>query len=179
MKILAFVGKHERKKEGWSTWLGWGIVRAAQIGASFRRCTHVESHLSGPWHNCSIGSSTLRKDEAAGKTGVRIKDGVRLTPGHWLVIDMPMWDVEDAIYWHGMHGGAGYSWLGSLSTIFWFLPKDRRRKNCVTAVGEPHGVVDVDRMTTAAFIALCFSVGGKDVTKPFFADAEPAEGMPQ
>jgi hypothetical protein len=173
MKVLAFVGKHE--KDDWTARLGWAIVRLAQIGARYRRCTHVESHLAGPWYDCSIGSSTLRAD-GAGKTGVRVAKGVRLTPGNWIVIDMPKWDTEDAIDWHALHDGSGYSWLGSISTIVWFLPKDRERKNCVVAVGEPHAVIDVHRMTTAAFIALCFSMGGLDVTNEFFSTPETMEG---
>ena len=171
MKILAFIGQHQ--KDDWTARLGWAIVRLAQIGARFNRCTHVESHLAGPWYDCAIGSSTLRKTPE-GKTGVRTRPSVRLNPEHWMVIDMPMWDVEDTLDWHELHDGSPYAWLGSIATILWFLPQIKGQENCVMAVGKPHGVIDVHRMTTAAFIAHCMSLpGSRDVTDEFFADAEP------
>jgi len=168
MKILAFVGKHD--KDDWSARLGWAIVRLAQLGARYKRTTHVESLFVGPWYSATIASSSVRDG------GVRIKRDVRLDPKNWLVIDMPMWSEEDAIDWHALHARSKYSWLGSMSTILWFLPRDRSRRNCVSAVGEPHGVIDVHRMTTAAFVALCFTLGGKDVTAEFFLTPEPMEG---
>lgn len=173
MKVLAFVGQHA--KDDLTARLGWGIVRLAQVGATYRRVTHVESLLGGPWYDATIGSSTLRP-EANGKTGVRVKRGVRLTPGHWLVIDMPHWDVERTIDWHDQNNGRGYSWVGSMSTILWFLPRDAERINCVEAVASPHGVVDSHRMTTAVFIAHCISCGGRDVTAEFFSTPKPLEG---
>ena len=175
MKVLAFIGQHS--KDDISARLGWGIVRLAQVGATYRRVTHVESHLGGPWYDCTIGSSTLRKN-ADGKTGVRTLSGVRLNPAHWMVIEVPTWDVKHTTAWHARHDGAAYSWSGSVATIVWFLPHDPVRKNCVSAVGEPHGVVDVHRMTTAAFMALCMSLpGSRDVTAEFFATPEPKDPM--
>jgi hypothetical protein len=168
MKVLAFVGQHN--KDDFTARLGWAIVRLAQLGARYKRATHVESLVVGPWYSATIASSSVRDG------GVRIKRDVRLDPKNWIVIDMPMWDTEDTIDWHALHDGAEYSWSGSTATIVWFLPHDKERKNCVAAVGEPHGVIDVHRMTTAAFIALCFSMGGMDITEQFFSTPEPAEG---
>ena len=171
MKVLAFTGRHH--KDDWTARLGWSVVRLAQIGARFKRVTHVESLLEGPWFDATIGSSTLRKTPE-GKTGVRTLKNVRLNPDHWMVIDVPQWDVDEAQEWHESHNGSPYAWLGSLATIVWFLPQIKGQENCVMAVGKPHGVIDVHRMTTAELIAHCMSLqGARDVTAEFFSTPEP------
>lgn len=161
MIVLAYIGNH--RKDGITARIGWGLVRLAQIGAKYRRVTHVESLLVGPWHSASIASSSLREG------GVRIKRDVRLTPGHWIAIDVPAWDTEDAIDWFAEHEGQPYDWRGALATALWFLPHGVRSWFCNEAVAAPHGVVDGHRLTPAAFIALALSMpGSRVITEEFF-----------
>lgn len=163
MIILGYVGNH--RKDGIAARLGWGLVRLGQIGAKFRRVTHVESLLVGPWHNATIASSSLRDG------GVRIKRGVRLTPGNWIVIDVPTWDTEAAIDWFAEHEGEPYDWRGAIATALWFLPHRARSWFCNEAVAAPHGVVDGHRLTPAAFVALALSMtGSHDISEEFFRE---------
>lgn len=100
--------------------------------------------------------------------------GVRLNPDHWLVIDVPGWDLDDAIDWFDAHNGDKYDWRGAMATVLWFLPHSASRYFCNEAVAIPHGVVDAWRLTPAAFIALCMSMpGARDVTAKFFELPEP------
>ena len=164
MIILAYIGNH--RKDGTAARIGWALVRLAQIGAKFRRVTHVESLLAGPWHSATIASSSLRDG------GVRIKRDVRLTPGHWIAINVPAWDTEDAIDWFEHHQGQRYDWRGALATVFWFLPQSLLEWFCNEAVAAPHGVVDGHRLTPAAFVALALSVpGSRVITEEFFKGA--------
>lgn len=169
MKVLAFIGQHA--KDDLTARIGWAIVRLAQVGAVYKRVTHVESLLYGPWHKATIASSSLRDG------GVRINRDVRLNPAHWLVIDVPSWDVEKAIDWYDTHQGAKYDWRGAVATIFWFLPDSKRSWFCNEAVAAPHGLIDAKRQTPAEFIATLMSFpGSRDVTSEFFSESEPAKG---
>jgi hypothetical protein len=165
MKVLAFVGQHS--KDDLTARLGWAIVRLAQLGATYKRSTHVEALLAGPWYSASIGSASLRDG------GVRVKRDVRLNPAHWMVIDVPSWDVDKAIDWYSRHHGAPYDWRGAVATIFWFLPQSKTSWFCNEAVAAPFGLIDAHRQTPAAFIATLMSLpGSRDVTAEFFS--EPA-----
>lgn len=165
MKVLAFTGRHT--KDDLTARVGWALVRLAQAGARYKRTTHVESLLSEPWYSATIASSSLRDG------GVRVRHGVRLNPAHWMVIDIPIWDVDKAIDWYASHEGARYDWRGAVATIFWFLPDSKTRWFCNEAVAAPFGLIDAHRQTPAAFIATLMSLpGSQDVTAEFFAEPE-------
>ena len=166
MKLLAFVGKHA--KDDLIARLGWALVRLAQVGARYKRTTHVEALLYGPWHSAAIASSSLREG------GVRVKRDVRLNPAHWLVIDVPSWDVDVAIDWFDAHKGAPYDWRGAMATVLWFLPHSPKSWFCNESVAAPFGLIDAHRMTPAEFVAVSMSLpGSRDVTSEFFAPQEP------
>ena len=170
MKVLAFIGQHN--KDDITARLGWALVRLAQIGARFRRTTHVEALLHGPWYAATIASSSLRDG------GVRVKRDVRLNPAHWMVVDVPAWDVNRAIDWFDIHAGAPYDWRGAVATVFWFLPDSKRSWFCNEAIAAPHGLIDAHRQTPAEFIAHCMSLpGSRDVTTEFFSTPEPTEAI--
>lgn len=164
MIVLAYVGDH--RKDGLAARIGWALVRLAQIGATWRRVTHVEAVLVGRGRHCTIASASLRDG------GVRIKPDADLTPAHWVAIDVPHWSTEAAIDWFTEHGGEPYDWRGALATLFWFLPHSVRSWFCNEAVAAPHGVVDGHRLTPAAFVALVLSMpGSRVITEEFFKDA--------
>jgi hypothetical protein len=163
MIVLAYVGDH--RKDGLAARIGWALVRLAQIGATWRRVTHVEAVLVGRGRHCTIASASLRDG------GVRIKPDADLTPAHWVAIDVPHWSTEAAIDWFTEHGGEPYDWRGALATLFWFLPHSRSSWFCNEAVAAPHGVVDGHRLTPAAFVALALSMtGSRVITEDFFKD---------
>ncbi len=163
MIILAYIGNH--RSDGIAARLGWGLVRLAQIGATWRRVTHVEAVLVARGRHCTIASASLRDG------GVRIKPDADLTPGHWIAIDVPHWSTEDAIDWFERHQGQRYDWRGALATVLWFLPHGDSRWFCNESIGASQGVLDPHRLTPAAFIALALSMPGARVcTAEFFAE---------
>lgn len=163
MIILAYIGTHAQ--DGLAARFGWAMVRLAQIGATWRRVTHVEAVLVARGRHCTIASASLRDG------GVRIKPDADLTPGHWIAIDVPHWSTEDAIDWFERHQGQRYDWRGALATVLWFMPHGESWWFCNEAVGAAVGVVDPHRLTPAAFVALALSMPGARVcTAEFFAE---------
>lgn len=91
MLIAHYIGP---AKPVWMAHLGWWAIHTGQKGP-FDDATHTEAihavHGDGTF---TIASSSL--DDK----GVRVKERVRLTPGHWIVTDVPMWDVELSKAWY-------------------------------------------------------------------------------
>lgn len=169
MKVLAFIGQHS--KDGPFARLFWSVVRFFQMGATYSRVTHAEALLYGTWDRAAIASASMRDG------GVRTKRDVRLNPTHWLVLDVPAWEVDKAIDWFNQHDGASYDWRGALATVLWFLPHSEKSWFCNEAIAAPFGVVDAQRQMPSSFIALCMSLpGSRDVTAEFFSTPEPMEG---
>lgn len=163
MKIACFIGDHA--KDDLLTRIGWAGTRLVQKG-SFRRVTHVEAileeHEDG---SVTIGSASLRDG------GVRVKT-VKLNPDHWIIIDVPSWDVQQSQRWFADHAGQKYDWRGAFVT--WLPATWDREKQwfCNESVADSVGVVDPDIQGPSQFASMALSFG-RDVTKEFFNSREP------
>ncbi len=164
MKIAHYVGDH--KGDGLAAQAGWALIRAVQRGG-FRAVTHVEAilaeHAEG---DVTIASSSLRDG------GVRAKR-VRLTDGHWLIVDVPQWDVGAALGLLQATRGMPYDTMGAVATV---LPtrQDRGRYFCNEWVGTPF-LHSPHIFGPAQFAAITASLG-TDVTATFFGDRWIASG---
>lgn len=157
MKIAHYTGRHAA--DGLSARLGWAVTRAVQRG-DYKRVTHVEAILAE--HDdgtVTIASSSLRDG------GVRAKR-VRLTPGLWLIADVPQWPVDNAWQWLAQTDGRPYDVLGALATVF-PTRHDRRRYFCTEWVGAPF-LASPQIFGPAQLAAITLSIGA-DVTADFFA----------
>lgn len=159
MKIACYIGAHA--KDDLLTRIGWAVTRFVQKG-SFRRVTHVEAILEEhPDGKVTIGSASLRDE------GVRVKTA-QLDPMHWIIIDVPAWDVAKSQLWFAEHAGEAYDWRGAFVT---WLPATWDREDqwfCNEAVGASVGVVDPDIHGPSQFASMALSFG-RDVTKEFFS----------
>lgn len=158
MKAAFYIGDHA--KDDALTRIGWAATRIVQKGI-YRRVTHVEAileeHEDG---SVTIGSASLRDG------GVRTKT-VKLDPAHWIIIDVPAWDVERARLWFAEHAGERYDWRGAFVTWLpatWDRPKEWF---CNEAVGASVGMVDPDISGPSQFASTAASFG-RDVTQEFF-----------
>lgn len=156
MKIALYIGDHA--KDGLSARLGWWTIRAVQRGP-FKRVTHCEAILSGDALLCKIGSASLRDE------GVRTKD-VALTPGNWLVYDVPQFDANTASLWFEQHKGEPYSVLGAIASALVLFPYSIGQF-CSKSVASACGVMGADDMTPQELSELC-ALLGKDITAEFF-----------
>ena len=159
MKIACFIGDHA--KDDILTRIGWAGTRIVQKG-SFQRVTHVEAILEE--HDdgtVTIGSASLRDG------GVRVKT-VKLNPDHWIIIDVPSWDVQQAQRWFADHAGEGYDWRGAFVSWLPFTWNREKEHFCNEAVGESVDMVDPDIYGPSEFASTALSFG-KDVTKEFFS----------
>jgi hypothetical protein len=82
-----YIGDH--KDDGFMARLGYAIIRFGQTAEKYGYMTHCEVIQAGPWWNCSIIGAS-RRDGAE----VRQKL-VELNPGHWRILDVPAWDLQD------------------------------------------------------------------------------------
>lgn len=162
MLIACYIGDHA--KDDLLTRIGWAVTRLVQKG-SLQRVTHVEAvlqeHEDG---SVTIGSASLRDG------GVRVKT-VKLNPDHWIIIDVPSWDVLRAQQWFADHAGEAYDWRGAFVT---WLPATWDRKKqwfCNESVAASVGVVDPDIQGPSQFASMALSFG-RDVTKEFFNSRE-------
>ena len=108
MLVAHYIGAH--RGDSLHVRLGWAAVRAVQRG-ELKRVTHVESILQE--HDdgtVTIASSSLRDG------GVRAKR-VTLRPGHWLIADVPQWDVVRALALLDETEGWPYDLLGAMATV--------------------------------------------------------------
>ena len=162
MIVLGDIGKH--KGDGFRAWLGWAIIRAAQIGRTYRRVTHTEMLLGGDCNAASIGSATLMD------TGtVRIKRGVKLNPLHWMAIDVPGWIASDSEAWFIKHGGEPYDTRGSVGSVLYGIGQAAGSWFCNEADGASVGQIDPHTMPPAGFMAHAMGQpGARDVTQEFF-----------
>lgn len=158
MRVALYIGDHAQ--DAWSVRVGAALTRLVQKG-EFGRVTHVEAILAEHGDGTvDIASSSLRDG------GVRIKPRVALTAGHWLVVDVPQWNVERARGWFQAHDGEPYDSRGALATV---LPGHHRGGAwfCNEAVGASAGLREPATFTPAQFAAICTSFGD-DVTEAFF-----------
>lgn len=154
MLVAHYIGP---AKPGLLAHLGWWAIRTGQK-APFDDATHTEAihavHRDGTF---TIASSSLEDK------GVRVKERVRLTPGHWIVTDVPMWDVELSKAWFAaaIARGVRYDKRGALATM---LPgkEDDTKVFCTESVLAPF-VLASHYYTPALGLSLCLSLG-TDVT---------------
>jgi hypothetical protein len=166
MIILGYIGNHAG--EGFRRRAGREIIRLGQLGYTHRDVTHVEMLLRGTWDNADIASSSLMDG------GVRIKQGVRLNPAHWIAISVPGWDEPEASGWFFAHKGEPYDSRGALgSVLYGFGANDGWF--CNEACGASVRQLDPHKMPPAGFINYCLGQSGaRIVTAEFFATERPA-----
>lgn len=149
MLIAHYIGP---AKPGLLAWIGWhGIVLGQK--APYDRCTHTEAiHAVHDDGTVTIASSSIVDK------GVRTKR-VRLNPDHWIITDVPAWDVLASVEWfeRAIAGGMRYDSRGALATL---LPgrQDPARVFCTEAVLAPF-VMAPHYYTPAMGLALCLSLG--------------------
>lgn len=158
MKIAHFVGNHAA--DTLAVRLGWWITRLVQRG-HYKAVTHCEAilaeHADG---TVTIASASVRDG------GVRTKRNVRLNPAHWLIVDVPQWDVQKSIDWFAFNDCLPYDWRGAVATVLLF-DHDQNGWFCNEAVGASGGLIDPQTFTPAQFAAICLTLG-QDVTADFF-----------
>lgn len=157
MKTALFIGDHSG--DTLSVRAGWALTRMVQRGA-YRQVTHTEMILDEMADgSVLIGSSSLRDG------GVRIKK-TKLTPGHWLIVDVPSWDVGQSFKWFEKHKGDQYDLRGALATV---LPGSQYydRWYCSEACAASVGIVEPQLFGPAQYAAIAMSLG-KDATEDFF-----------
>ena len=161
MLIAHYIGSH--RGDRLLTRLGWALVRLVQRGP-WRRVTHVEAihevHEDG---TVTIASSSLRDG------GVRRKQ-VRLTPGHWLIVDVPQWSVEASKAFLADPEGSDYDWRGAGGTVL-PLRQNPGEWFCTEWVAFPY-LRAAHLFGPAQLAAITMSLG-TDVTDAFFAKVAP------
>jgi hypothetical protein len=138
---------------------GWALTRMVQRGA-YRQVTHTEMILDEMADgSVLIGSSSLRDG------GVRIKKA-KLNPAHWLIVDVPSWDIGQSFNWFIKHKGDKYDLWGALATV---LPSSQYydRWYCNEACAASVGIVEPQLFGPAQYAAISMSLG-RDVTAEFF-----------
>lgn len=153
MLIAHYIGP---AKPGLLARLGWWAVRVGQK-APYDDCTHTEAiHADFGGGVFCIASSSLAD------RGVRTK-AAELTPGHWIITDVPQWPVERSIAWFAdaIAAGVRYDKRGALATL---LPgkQDADKVFCTEAVLAPF-VQAPHYYSPALGLSLCLSLG-RDVT---------------
>jgi hypothetical protein len=178
MSVLGYIGDH--KKDGLTARLGWGLVRLAQTGQRFGRVTHTEAVLMGPWWHCTIASATVRDGSM-----VRIKT-TDLDPTHWIVLDVPAWDVVKSATWFEKHVGIPYSKLGASSSASMLVAIVIRLAGiavaklgqwCSRCIPESQGVQGAEELSPSEMMLLAWALPGtRDITQEFFSTANGASG---
>jgi hypothetical protein len=158
MLVAHYIGAH--RGDSLHVRLGWACVRAVQRG-EYKRVTHVESILQE--HDdgtVTIASSSLRDG------GVRAKR-VSLKAGHWLISDVPHWDVVRAIELLDDTEGWPYDLFGAMATV---LPTRQKSGSffCSEWVAKPF-LRSPQTFGPAQLAAITMSPAfGRNVTADFF-----------
>lgn len=108
-----------------------------------------------------IGSASLRD------RGVRTKRNVRLNPKHWLIADVPQWDIERARAWFIEHDGEHYDIRGAF--VSWLPIMWQREKEwfCSESIAAAVGMKTPSLYGPSLLADVAFSQG-RDVTAEFF-----------
>jgi len=157
LKTALYIGNHSG--DALSVRAGWALTRMVQRGL-YQRVTHTEMILDEmAGGSVLIGSSSLREG------GVRIKKA-KLTPGHWMIVDVPSWDSGQSFNWFIKYKGDKYDLRGALATV---LPGSQYfdRWYCNEACAASVGIVEPQLFGPAQFAAITMSLG-RDVTDDFF-----------
>lgn len=163
MKIACYIGDHA--KDSIPTRIGWAGTRIVQKGL-YAQVTHTEAILSV--HDdgtVDIGSATLRENR------VRVKERVRLNPRHWLIANVPHWDVEAARAWFIEHDAERYDIRGAFAS---WTPIMWQRENqwfCSESIAAAVGMKTPSLYGPSLLADVAFSQG-RDVTAEFFNTRE-------
>jgi len=156
MLIAHFTGDHS--SEGWQSRAGAWATKLGQKGP-FSNITHTEAiHQEFPDGSVVIASASLRDG------GVRSKR-VTLNPDHWIITDVPEWDVAQSIVLLNHTDGMPYDLRGALATVLPGRPSDTAYF-CNRWVGQPY-LKASGSFGPHHFAAICLSIG-QDVTTDFF-----------
>jgi hypothetical protein len=163
MIVLGYT--HNHKGHGLRLRAGRELIRLGQWPYTWRRVTHTEMLLHGRWDCADIASSSLMDG------GVRIKEAVRLNPDHWIAIDVPTWDAQQASAWFFAHKGKPYDTRGAVGSVLYGLGEENAGWFCNEACGASVGQIDPHTMPPAGFIAFALrQPGARIVTTEFFSD---------
>ncbi|WP_288077872.1 hypothetical protein [Pseudomonas sp.] len=165
MMVIGYIGDH--KGDGFRPWLGWALIRAAQVGRKYRAVTHTEILIDGDCNAADIASATMLDGGV-----VRIKTGVQLNPAHWIVVDVPdtaTRNVVLAAHWFFAHAGEKYDRRGAVGSVLYGIGQAEDEWFCNECCGTAMGQTDPHMNPPAGFIAWCFDMGGVDVTEEFFS----------
>lgn len=158
MKTALYIGSHA--KDAWDVRAGWAITRAVQRGI-YRNVTHCEMiHAENADGTVTIASASVRDK------GVRTKQNVRLTPGNWLIADVPVWSLQQSIDWFVFNDGLAYDWRGAVASVL-RTGQDPNGYFCNECCAASVGFKDPDTFTPAQYAAIAMS-SGKDLTNDFF-----------
>lgn len=152
MRVALYIGKHT--KDTPSVRLGWWLTRLVQKG-KFKQVTHVEAILAE--HDdgsVTIGSASLRDG------GVRTKR-TTLTPGNWIIMDVPGWDATEAAAWFADHEGDPYDWRGAFASCMPFDWSDHNEWFCNEAVAASVGIESAWIFGPAQFAEICYTISNQ------------------
>jgi hypothetical protein len=121
-------------------------------------------HVEAIHEEFSDGSVTIASASYMDK-GVRSKI-TTLNPLHWIMVDVPQWDVELSQDYLSMTVGMPYDSRGALATCLPGSP-DADKAFCNQWVGHPFLKASAT-FGPHHFAAICLTIG-KDITKEFFA----------
>lgn len=156
MLIAHYTGDHSA--DGLLTRAGVALTRLGQKGP-YGYITHTEAiHAQHPDGRVTIASASLRDG------GVRAKQ-VMLNPAHWIITDVPQWDVLESRLLLERTKAWPYDWRGALATM---LPGTQSGNAffCNQWVGAPY-LRASGTFGPHHFAAICLSVG-RDITTEFF-----------
>lgn len=158
MLTAHYIGTHA--KDTLAVRIGWAATRLVQRG-EYKAVTHVEAiHQVNVDGTVTIASASLRDG------GVRTRRNVRLTPGHWLIVNVPQFELPRSMLWFSLYDGRPYDLRGAVATV---LPgaSSASRWFCNEAVGASVGIKEPQIFGPAQFCAICMTLG-RDVTSRFF-----------
>ena len=166
-----YIGDHS-EDDAWSR-VGYFVIRFGQSAERFGYATHCEAVQCGPWFNCSLLGASRRDGKQ-----VR-KKTVRLTPGNWRVLDVPLWDLADFNRRAMPLLGTPYSDFGaaaSASLFVRFVALVLRidivalDQWCSRFLAQCNGVNGAEDFSVSELMALALSLHGtKDVTASYFS----------
>jgi hypothetical protein len=157
MLVALYIGTHANDKL--HVRLAWYLTRLAQKGP-LDIVTHVEAiHAQHADGTVTIASASLRDK------GVRVKR-VALNPLHWIIVDVPQWEVARSILWFAKHLNELYDIRGALATV---LPGSNvsDRWFCNESVGASIGLRCPETFGPHQFAAVALTLG-TDITDQFF-----------
>lgn len=161
MLIAHYTGDHTG--DDWQARAGVAITRLGQKGI-YGDITHTEAiHAQHTDGSVTIASASLRDG------GVRDKR-VTLNPAHWIITDVPQWDIGQSVLLLERTRGWPYDLRGALATVLPGRPSDKAYF-CNRWVGQPF-LKAAGSFGPHHFAAICLSIG-QDVTTDFFKARAP------